>query len=432
MESYAIGLAGFVIVLALILARVPVAIAMGAVGVGGLAVLQPWKSVGFMLGTQPFEAVYPYGLSVVPLFIVMGVFAAHAGLSRQLYQAVYAFIGHWRGGLAHATIGACAAFGAICGSSIATAATMCRVALPEMRHRGYDDRIATAVIAAGGTLGIMIPPSIMFAIYGLLTETSIGKLFVAGLLPGLLGTVLYMSAVKVSTVIDPRVAPAGDRLPWRERGKALTEVWAVLLLFGAVIGGIYFGVFSPTEGAGVGAIGALLFALARRYVSRGSLRDAVHETAGTVGMIFLILIGATLFNAFLETSKLPAVLARETAALGLPPTLVLIALMLFYVALGCVMDSLSMILLTVPAVFPLVMALQIDPIWFGVLLVTVVEIGMITPPVGMNLFVIQGAGRVPLKTIIAGIWPFIAADVVRLTLLISFPAISTWLPSLMI
>jgi tripartite ATP-independent transporter DctM subunit len=432
MATHAIGFAGFVLVLALILARVPVAIAMGVVGVGGLAVLQPWKSVGFLLGTQPFEAVYPYGLSVVPLFIVMGVFAAHAGLSRQLYQAVYAFLGHWRGGLAHATIGACAAFGAICGSSIATAATMCRVALPEMRRRGYDDRIATAVIAAGGTLGIMIPPSIIFAIYGLLTETSIGKLFVAGILPGLLGTALYMSAVKVSTMIDPRVAPAGDYMPWRERGKALAEVWAVLLLFGVVIGGIYFGFFSPTEGAGVGAVGALLFAIARRYIDRASLRDAVHETAGTVGMIFLILIGAVLFNAFLETSKLPAVLAHETAALGLPPILVLIALMVFYIALGCVMDSLSMILLTVPAVFPLITALQINPIWFGVLLVTVVEIGMITPPVGMNLFVIQGASRVPLKTIIAGIWPFIVADFVRLALLLSIPAISTWLPSLMV
>jgi tripartite ATP-independent transporter DctM subunit len=432
MATHTIGLAGFVIVLALILARVPVAIAMGAVGVGGLAVLQPWKSVGFMIGTQPFESVYPYGLSVVPLFIVMGVFAAHAGLSRQLYQAVYAFIGHWRGGLAHATIGACAAFGAICGSSIATAATMCRVALPEMRRRGYDDRIATAVIAAGGTLGIMIPPSIIFAIYGLLTETSIGKLFVAGILPGLLGTALYMSAVKFSTMIDPKVAPAGDRMAWPERAKALTEVWAVVLLFGAVIGGIYFGVFSPTEGAGVGAIGALLFAIARRYVSRQSLAEAVHETAGTVGMIFLILIGATLFNVFLETSKLPAVLARETAELGLPPIFVLIALMVFYIALGCVMDSLSMILLTVPAVFPLITALHVDPIWFGVLIVTVVEIGMITPPVGMNLFVIQGAGRVPLKTIIAGIWPFIIADFVRLTLLMAFPVISTWLPSLMV
>jgi tripartite ATP-independent transporter DctM subunit len=432
MESHFIGLLGFVVVLALILARVPVAIAMGIVGIGGLAVLQPWKSVGFMLGTQPFEAVYPYGLSVVPLFIVMGVFAAHAGLSRQLYQAVYAFIGHWRGGLAHATIGACAAFGAICGSSIATAATMCRVALPEMRRRGYDDRISTAVIAAGGTLGIMIPPSIMFAIYGLLTETSIGKLFVAGILPGLLGTVLYMSAVKASTTIDPKLAPAGERVPWPERGKAVAEVWAVLALFALVIGGIYFGIFSPTEGAGVGAIGALAFAIARRYISRKNLWDAVHETAGTVGMIFLILIGATLFNAFLETSRLPAVMAHETAALGLSPILVLIALMVFYIALGCLMDSLSMILLTVPAVFPLIQALQIDPIWFGVLLVTVVEIGMITPPVGMNLFVIQGAGRVPLRTIVAGIWPFVAADIVRLTLLLGFPAISTWLPSLMI
>lgn len=431
MAGHLVGAFGFVIVILLILMRVPVAIAMGAVGVGGLAMLKPWKQVGFMLGTVPFEAVYPYGLSVVPLFIVMGVFAAHAGLSRQLFQAVNAFMGHWRGGLAHATIGACAAFGAICGSSIATAATMCRVALPEMRRLGYDDRIATASIAAGGTLGIMIPPSIIFAIYGLLTETSIGKLFVSGILPGLLGTALYMAAIKFSTWREPRLAPAGERVAWGRRLRALIEVWAVILLFVAVIGGIYLGVFSPTEGAGVGAVGALLFAIFRGEANAERLMAAVRETAGTVGMIFLILIGAALFNAFLETSRLPTVLARETAALGLPPLVIVLALMVFYILLGCVMDSLSMILLTVPAVFPLIVAMGLDPIWFGVLIVTVVEIGMITPPVGMNLFVIQGASRVPLKTIIAGIWPFVGADAVRLGLLIAFPAISTYLPSLM-
>ncbi|MBI3708478.1 MAG: TRAP transporter large permease [Proteobacteria bacterium] len=431
MTDTAIGASGFVIVIALILARVPVAIAMGIVGAAGLAILSPWKSVGFILGTAPFEAVYPYGLSVVPLFVVMGIFAAHAGLSAQLYQSAYAFVGHWRGGLAHATVVACAAFGAICGSSIATAATMCRVALPEMRRRGYDDRIAAASIAAGGTLGIMIPPSIFFAIYGLLTETSIGKLFVAGILPGVLGTACYMTAIKLATRARPALAPAGERVAWRERGRALAEVWAVLLLFVVVIGGIYVGVFSPTEGAGVGAVGALAFTVARRQMSRQRLREAVHEAAGTVGMIFLILVGATLFSAFLETSKLPGVMSRATADLGLPPLVVLLALMAFYIVLGCVMDSLSMILLTVPAVFPLVKALGIDPIWFGVLLVTVSEIGMITPPVGMNLFVIQGVGRLPLKTIVAGIWPFVGADLVRLTLLLAFPAISTWLPSLM-
>lgn len=431
MEPQAIGAAGFVLVLLLVLARVPVAIAMGAVGIGGLALLKPWKQVAFLLGTVPFEAVFPYSLSVVPLFIVMGIFAAHAGLSRQLFEAVHAFIGHWRGGLAQATIGACAAFGAICGSSIATAATMCRVALPEMRRRGYDDRIATASIAAGGTLGIMIPPSIIFAIYGLLTETSIGKLFVAGILPGLLGMALYMGAIRLSTGRRPTLAPPAERIVWPARFRALVEVWAVAFLFVAVIGGIYVGVFSPTEGAGVGAVGALLFAIFRRETTRRRLAEAAQETAGMVGMIFLILIGAALFNAFLETSRLPAALARETAALGLHPLIVVTALMVFYILLGCVMDSLSMVLLTVPAVYPLIVAMGLDPIWFGVLIVTVVEIGMITPPVGMNLFVIQGAGGVPLKTIVDGIWPFVGADAIRLALLIVFPAISTWLPSLM-
>ncbi|MBM3557240.1 MAG: TRAP transporter large permease [Alphaproteobacteria bacterium] len=430
MPPHVVGLIGFVTVLVLILARVPIAIAMGAVGIAGLAVLQPWSSVGFLLGTVPFEAVYPYGLSVVPLFIVMGVFAAHAGLSRQLYHLVYAFIGHWRGGLAHATIGACALFGAICGSSIATAATMCRVALPEMRRRGYDDRLAAATIAAGGTLGIMIPPSIIFAIYGLLTETSIGRLFVSGILPGILGAALYMGAVRLAASRNPAIAPPGERMPWFQRRRALREVWGVVLLFSTVIGGIYFGLFSPTEGAAVGAIGAVVFAVLRREINKARLDEAIRETAGTVGMIFLILIGAALFNAFIEMSKLPAFIAREIGAAGLSPLAVVLGLMALYVVLGCVMDSLSMILLTVPAIFPATRALGIDPIWLGVLIVTVVEIGMITPPVGMNLFVIQGAGRVPLRTIIAGIWPFVGADLCRLALLIAFPAISTWLPAL--
>lgn len=427
-----LGIGGFAAMLGLIALRVPVAVAMGVVGVAGGAWLNGWASVGFILGSSPFESVFPYGLSVVPLFVLMGVFAAHAGLSQALYRAVHAFIGHYRGGLANATIGACAGFGAICGSSLATAATMCRVALPEMRRHGYDDRLAAGAIAAGGTLGILIPPSVVMVVYALLTEQSIGKLFAAGLIPGLVATLFYMSAVLVMTRIDPALGPAGAPTAIAARLRALREVWPVILLFALVMGGIYLGWFSPTEAAAVGAFGTFAYALLTRRLGHQVFAACLVETANTTAMIFLILIGTGLFNYFIETTGAPRFLVQQVQALGWDRYAVLVLVMVFYLVLGCFMDSLSMVFITVPFVFPMVTALGFDPIWFGVLLVCVVEIGLITPPIGMNLFIlIAAAENLKLATAIRGIGPFIVADVLRLAVLVLFPGLSLWLPSLM-
>ncbi len=422
----------FVSLFALIALRVPIAVAMGVVGAVGGLVLNGPNSVGFVLGSTPFETVFPYGLSVLPLFIMMGVFAARAGLSRSLYEAVNAFVGHYRGGLGMATVGACAGFGAICGSSLATAATMSKVAMPEMRRLGYDDGLAAATVAAGGTLGVLIPPSVIMVIYAILTEQSIGRMFAAAIIPGVLGTALYMAAVWVRTALQPQLGPAGTRLGWTKRLQAVVNVWAVALLFVLVIGGIYLGWFSPTEAAAIGALGALLVALAKRRLNWTVFFDCLGETATTSGMIFLILIGTAVFNYFVESTGLPRALVELVGTLGWPPMAIVVLLIVFYLLLGCVMDALSMILLTLPFVFPLVSALGLDPIWFGILMVSVVEIGLITPPVGMNLFVIMAT--VPglrLATISRGIIPFLIADLVRVTLLVLFPALSLWLPSKM-
>lgn len=428
MEGPAVGAAGFVAVLALIALRVPVGIAMGVVGAVGYGLVYGFGTIGFVLGRAPFDAVFPVSLSVVPFFVMMGVFAGHGGLSRSLYTLVASFVGHLRGGLAMATVGASALFGAVCGSSIATAATIGRIALPEMRRLRYDDRLASASVAAGGTLGVMIPPSILFVIYGLMTENPIRELFIAGILPGLLGTVLYMGAVRWITLRNPQAGPASERHGWPERLRRLAEVWQVVLLFAVVLGGMYLGWFSPTEAAAVGAFGALALAAAGRRLDRATLRAGVVETASTTAMIFLVLIGAAIFNFFLDATGLTQAIIRQVKDLGLSPWTVMLALVVFYVALGCLMDSLSMILLTLGTVYPLVKALGFDPIWFGVLLVTLAEIGMITPPVGMNLFVLQSVGGARLEVISRGILPFVGADVVRIGLLMLFPAIATWLP----
>ncbi|WP_440995832.1 TRAP transporter large permease [Arhodomonas sp. SL1] len=432
MPSELIGITGFAVTLVLIALRVPVAVAMGLVGVIGAIPLAGWPTVKFMLGTQPFGAVHPYGLSVVPLFIFMGVFASHAGLSRNLYEGIYAFIGHIRGGLAVATIGACAGFGAICGSSLATAATMSRVALPEMRRKGYAESLAAASVAAGGTLGVLIPPSIILVIYALLVQESIGALFAAALIPGVLGTVLYMLAVYLRTRLNPALGPPGERRNARQRLRAFYRTWDVALLFVVVIGGIYAGLFSPTEAAAVGAAGAFLFAAARRQLSWQTLLAGIRETAVTSGMIFFILIGAALFNFFIESSNLPGYLVGLVNGLDWSAWQVMVVLLVFYLLLGCFMDSLSMMLLTVPFIFPVVEHLGYDPVWFGIVLVTVIELGLITPPIGMNLFVIHSAAPdVPLPRIMAGILPFILADVLRLALLLAFPALALGLPRLL-
>jgi tripartite ATP-independent transporter DctM subunit len=431
MEGPALGALGFGAVIVLIFLRVPVAIAMGLVGTVGFAWTNGIQSLGFVLGKTAFDMVFPYDLSIVPLFIMMGVFAAHAGLSKSLYSFVAAFVGRMRGGLAIATIGACAIFGSVCGSAIATAATMGRVAMPEMRRLGYRDSLSSAAVAAGGTLGVMIPPSIMFALYGLMTEQSIGKLFISGILPGLLGMGLYMATVWLVTLRNPALGPPGPVLSWAEKMQSVREVWRVLLLFAVVLGGMYFGWFTPTEAAAVGAFGAVLLSWLGGHLSRKVVRDCMVETTTTSAMIFMILIGAGVFNFFLDATGLNEALTGYVEQLGLNRWLVMFLLMVMYIILGALMDEISMILLTVVPVFKLVTALGFDPIWFGVMLVTVCEIGLIVPPVGMNLFVLQSVAGLPLTTVVRGIFPFVGADILRLLLLCFFPAIATWLPSLM-
>ncbi|MEI7806443.1 MAG: TRAP transporter large permease [Hyphomicrobiales bacterium] len=426
------GLLAFGIALLLCALRVPVAIAMGVVGLIGSIILQGANTTFYVTGTTAFDNVKNYGLSVVPLFVFMGVFASRAGLSRALYNFIYSFLGQLRGGLAIATIGACAGFGAICGSSLATCATIGRIALPEMMRRNYSPELAMGSVAAGGTLGILIPPSIIMVIYGLVTSTSIGALFAAAFIPGFIATVLYMFAVTYSVRRDPAAGPAGEPMSRDERWQAIREVWQVALLFLITIGGIYVGLFSPTEAAAIGAGGALLIAALRGNLTFASLWDGLVETAVTSGMIFTILIGSALFNVLIEATGLPSAVTAAIGAANFSYITVLTLIIVFYVILGCFMDSLSMIVLTLPVVFPITVQYGMDPIWFGIIVTTVVEIGLITPPVGLNLFVVQGLlPQYGQKAVIRGIGPFIVADLVRVTILASIPAITLWLPKLL-
>ncbi|MFZ1101824.1 MAG: TRAP transporter large permease [Hyphomicrobiaceae bacterium] len=428
------ALIGLGLMMALALLRLPIAVAMGVVGFLGVAYIRDWNfAIAMaMVETKVYETGRNYTLSVIPLFILMGSLVTRAGMSQELFRAAYKCIGHLRGGLAMATVCACAGFGAICGSSIATAATMAKVAYPAMSRLGYSDRLSTGAIAGGGTLGIMIPPSTLMVIYGVLTETNIGKMFAAGILPGILGAVLLCLAVQWAVWTDPTSGPRGERASWRERFIALRGVWAVVLLFVVVMGGIYGGLFTATEGAGIGAFGALCFALARRALTWRALLDSLVESARTTAMLFAILIGALMFAEFVNYTSMPDDLKNLVTAFNLSPVMVVAAICAIYVVLGTAMEELSMILLTVPVFFPLIVHLGLDPIWFGVLIVVVVEIGLISPPVGMNLFVLNALlPHVPTGTLFRGVLPFMVADVLRLAILIAFPAIALWLPSLM-
>ena len=434
------SLIGFAILLVLILVRVPIAFAMGLVGMVGFGLMISWSGALAMVATVTYETGLAYGLSVVPLFILMGNFVTRAGLSDELYGAANAFLGHRRGGLAMATVVACGGFGAVCGSSLATAATMARVAMPSMRRYGYSDSLATGSIAAGGTLGILIPPSIILVIYGIMTESDIGQLFMAGILPGILGVVLYMAAVQATIWINPESGPPGERLNWSERMRALGGVWGVLLLFILVMGGIYGGIFTPTEAAGIGAAGAFFFALARGKLNVRIVYEILLQSIKTTSMIFSVLIGALMFSNFINIADLPGALTSWVHAAELSPYMVIMFIILVYVLLGCVLESLSMILLTVPVFYPLIMGLDFGPsippemllIWFGIVVVVVTEISLITPPVGLNVFVLRGVlPDVSTGTIFKGVTPFWLADIVRLLLLIFLPAISLFLPGLM-
>lgn len=434
------SLIGFAAVFMLVLLRIPIAFAMGFVGMIGLIYESGYRSAISMVGRLIIDTSQDYGLSVIPLFILMGLFVNKGGISRELYTVSNAFLGHFRGGLAMATIVACGGFAAICGSSLATAATMSKVAMPEMRKYGYADGLASASIAAGGTLGILIPPSVILVIYGLLTETSIGKLFIAGIVPGILGILFYLVAVRITVARNPAAGPAGPRATWAERLRALSHVWAVLMLFFLVIGGLYGALdfwpinlaFSPTEAAGMGAMGAFLIALFRRSLSWKDLRETLTETTLTTASLFAVLIGAWVFSNFVNLAGLPEGLLTLVTSLDLGPWAVMGMIIVIYLALGCVFESMSMLLLTVPIFFPLVTSLGFDPIWFGIVVVVVIEISLITPPVGLNVFILKGVVRdVSTATIFRGVTPFWAMDIVRLLLLLAFPALVLFLPEQM-
>lgn len=426
------ALIGFFAIFVMALLRIPLAFAMGTVGIVGMGLTRGWMPAMASTAQVVHETGFAYLLSVIPLFILMGNFVARAGLAHELFRAAYMFIGHLRGGLAHATILACAGFGAICGSSIATAATMSKVAYPSMKKLGYSDTLSTGVIAAGGTLGIMIPPSTIMVIYGIVTETHIGKLFAAGVIPGLLTALLMMVGIVIMASHDPEHAPAGERASWRERLAALRGIWGVLLLVFVVLGGIYGGVFTATEGAGMGAAGAFLFALARRALTVRVLLEILAESARTTAMLFTLLIAANLFSNFVNFTTMPGDLKDWIVHLNMSPIMLVGAMMFIYILLGTVMEELSMVLLTIPLFFPIVVSLGFDPIWFGVLIVMVIQIGLISPPVGMNLFVINTLlPRVGLISIFRGVWPMVIVQIITLVILMAFPSLSLWLPSFM-
>jgi len=422
---------GFVAVLTLALAGMQIGFALFIVGLVGFSIVIGWSPALAMVGQISWESAQNYGFSVLPLFILMGNILNKARLSNDLYEASNAFLGHKRGGLAMATIVACGGFSAICGSSLATAATMGKVSIPSMRRFGYADSLAAGSVAAGGTLGILIPPSSVFVIYGILTQTDIGKLFVAGILPGILTIFLYCVAIWVVVTIKPSLGPPGEYVPWPQRWRTVSRIWAVATLFLIVVGGLYVGAFTPTEAAGVGAFGSYIFLVIRMGWSWSALRSATLETARATTAIFAMLIGAFVFSNFINVAGMSTLLGEWVRGMNLGPIELLTVIIIFYLFMGCIFESMSMILLTVPILFPIVLQAGIDPIWFGVIVVVVCEVGLITPPVGMNVYVLKGVFKdIESATIFKGVFPFIGADCVRIILLVMFPAISLWLPTL--
>ncbi len=433
MSPTAAGLAGMAALLVLLFLRMPIGLAMTLVGAVGIALLNSPSAALHSLGAFPYSHAAVQAFAVIPLFVLMGNFAAVSGMGRDLYAAAYAWIGHRRGGLASATVLACAGFAALSGSSVASAVTMGRVSLPEMRRYSYDPRLATGVIAAGGTLGILIPPSTVLVVYALLTEESIGRLFLAGFLPGLLLTALFILIVMLLCAFRPEYGPPGERFSRRERINALAGAAPFLAVVIVTIGGIYAGVFTVNEAAAIGALLTMAHAIWRRRLGLAALTDALLQTVRTTAMVFLILIGAHIFSPFLALSRIPVNLAGMLTELALPALAVLVILMVAYLILGMFLEGFAMMVLTIPIVFPIITALGIDPIWFGIFMVIVLEMGLISPPVGINVFVVKGVAEdVPMGKIFAGILPFWWAMIVCLGLLIAFPQIALVLPNTMI
>lgn len=421
-----VAIVGFIVLFGLIVVRVPVGIAMGLVGVFGFAAVRGLDPALNLLATSPIRVLSDFNLSLVSFFILMGVFATNSGMSRELFRAGNAWLGPLKGGLSLATISACAGFSAICGSSIATAATMTKVALPEMKKAGYRDETATGVVAAGGTLGILIPPSTVMVVYAFITESDVGKLFVAGIVPGVLATLMYMATIRIA---HRKGLPAGIAFNPREAFASLAAVWAVLLLFVAIIGIIYFGIATPTEASAVGAFLTMLIGIVRGRLNFQRILDSLIEALRTSVAVYTILIGAILFGYFLAITRAPQKLTDLLISFDLGAYGTLVLILAFFVLAGCILDSMGMIILLVPIVFPVVMELGFDPIWFGIVIVMTAELGLITPPVGMNVYVINSIAKdVKLTTIFRGVAPFIATDVIRLALIVIFPAIALWLP----
>ena len=430
MSADAVAILGFVVLFALMLLRVPVGMAMGLVGVSGYAYLSGGGPALKLVGQTSMRTVTDYQFGVIPMFLLMGAFVSTSGVSRELFRAANTFVGHRRGGLGLATIVSCGGFAAISGSSVATAATFSTVAYPEMRRYGYPQSFSTGVIAAGGTLGAMLPPSTVLAVYGLITQQDIGKLFMAGILPGLLAMAMYMITIAVICRVRPDFLPIAPRSSWQERIAGLRDVWAPLALFVFVIGGLYGGFFTPTEAGGVGAAGAFLLGMLRRRLGRDEIRASLLQATRTAAAVFTVLIGALLFGYFLTITQVPQKVTEFLTGLGIGTYGVLALIMLMYLVLGCLMDAMAMIILTVPIIFPLITQLGFDPIWFGVIIVMTVELGLIHPPVGMNVFVIKSVVKdVTFSSIFKGVLPFIGTDILRLIILISFPTIALWLPS---
>jgi tripartite ATP-independent transporter DctM subunit len=432
MSTEFVAIAGFVALFALMLLRVPVGMAMGLVGVTGFGCLVGSTPALKLVGQTSMRTVTDYTFGIIPMFLLMGAFVSNSGMSRELFRAANAFLGHLRGGLGIATIAACGGFAAISGSSVATAATFSTVAYPEMRRYGYPQSFSTGTIAAGGTLGAMLPPSTVLAVYGLITEQDIGKLFIAGIVPGLIAGAMYMMTIAIIAVVRPTFLPSGHRSTWAERLDSVRNVWATVVLFAFVVGGLYGGLFTPTEAGAMGAGGAFLIGVLRGRLSRADIRRSLLQATRTAAAVFTVLIGALLFGYFLTVTETPQRVTEFLTSLGLGRYGVLALIMVMYLVLGCLMDALAMIILTVPIIFPVIKQLGFDPIWFGVIIVMTVELGLIHPPVGMNIFVIKSVIEdVKISTIFYGVLPFILTDLARLVLLISFPILATYLPSRM-
>jgi tripartite ATP-independent transporter DctM subunit len=430
MNPVHIGIIGVVCLIVLLFSRFPVAFCMAMVGLLGFGYLVSPQAALNIISKDFYTVFSSYDLTVVPLFVFMGQILFYSGISRKLYDAAFTWFGHYKGGLAMATVGACAGFSAICGSTNATAATMASVALPEMKRLKYRDELATGVVAAGGSLGILIPPSVIFIVYGIQTEQSIGKLFMAGILPGILLSILFILTIYIWVSIKPAIAPRIEKQSLKQRIKSLAGLIEVIILFLMVMGGLFLGVFTPTEAGAVGAFGGVLIPLIRGQLSWRGFLEALYSSTRTTCMIFMIVAGATVFGHFLAVTTIPSALSSWVVGLPFPPWAIMLVVMFFFLIGGCFMDALGMILLTIPIFYPVAVALGYDPIWFGVVIVLVTELGVITPPVGINVYVVSGIARdVPLEVIFKGTFPFVLTLTAYLVIMIIFPQIALFLPS---